>query len=97
MDQKREHKEAQRLQHIHKTHKKGKKTTGSKPVRILWRTFWIGVIAFNLVIIMINLGLLGYMPSMKELENPSSALSSEVYAGDQTTLLGRYFIQDRSN
>jgi len=95
MDQKREHKEAQRLKHIHKTNKK--LHTGNRSVRILWRTFWIGVITFNLIIIMISLGLLGYMPSMKELENPSSALSSEVYAGDQTTLLGRYFIQDRSN
>ena len=44
---------------------------------------------------MINFGMLGYMPSMKELENPSSALSSEVLAADGT-VLGRYFIQDRS-
>jgi penicillin-binding protein 1A len=75
----------------------GKKKSSNKAVRILWRTFWIGLVTFNLIIIFINLGLLGYMPSMKELENPSSALSSEVYAGDQSTLLGRYFIQDRSN
>ena len=75
----------------------GKKKSSNKAVRILWRTFWIGLVTFNLLIIFINFGLLGYMPSMKELENPSSALSSEVYAGDQTTLLGRYFIQDRSN
>ena len=65
-------------------------------VRLLWRVFWVGVIAFTLLIVMINFGLLGYMPSMKELENPSSALSSEVYASDGT-LMGRYFVQDRSN
>lgn len=35
------------------------------------------------------------MPSMKELENPSSALSSDVYAADGT-LIGRYYVQDRS-
>lgn len=73
------------------------KSEPNKAIKLLWRTFWIGVIAFNLLIILINFGLLGYMPSMRELENPSSALSSELYAGDQTTLIGRYFIQDRSN
>lgn len=67
-----------------------------KSVRLLWRLFWIGVIAFNLLIIGINFGLLGYMPSMKELENPSSALSSELYAGDGS-VIGRYYVQDRSN
>ena len=69
-----QNKETKRLQHIHE-HKKEQKR--SRPVKMLWRLFWIGVIVFNLVIIMINFGLLGYMPSMKELENPSSALSSE--------------------
>ena len=67
-------KESKRLQHIH-AHKKA--TERRNPVRVLWRVFWIGVIAFNLLIILINFGVLGYMPSMKELENPSSALSSE--------------------
>jgi len=67
-----------------------------RSVRILWRVFWGGVILFNLLILLINLGLLGYMPSMNELENPSSALSSDVYAADGT-LIGRYYVQDRSN
>jgi len=73
-----------------------KQSSGNPSVRLLWRIFWIGVIAFNLLIVLINFGLLGYMPSMKELENPSSALSSEIYANDGS-LLGRYFVQDRSN
>jgi len=85
-------KETKRIQHIHEHKKENKR---SKPVRLLWRVFWIGLIAFNLLIIGINFGLLGYMPSMKELENPSSAVSSEVLASDGT-VLGRYFIQDRS-
>ena len=75
---------------------KKKPVRRKRSVRTLWRVFWIGVIAFNVLIIAINLGLLGYMPSMEELENPSSALSSEVYAADGT-LLGRYYVQDRSN
>jgi len=65
-------------------------------VRILWRLFWIGVISFNLLILLVNFGALGYMPSMKELENPSSSLASDVYASDGT-LIGRYYLQDRSN
>ena len=70
-----------------------------RSVRILWRVFWIGVIMFNLLIIMINLGWLGYMPSMNELENPSSALASDIYASDgqkDDVLIGRYYVQDRS-
>ncbi|MBS1773844.1 MAG: transglycosylase domain-containing protein [Bacteroidetes bacterium] len=73
-----------------------KNPTGKKrSVKLLWNFFIIGVVAFNLLILMINWGWLGYMPSMKELENPSSALSSDVYAADGT-LLGRYYVQDRS-
>lgn len=71
------------------------KTGKKRSVKLLWKAFWIGVVAFNLLIIFINLGWLGYMPSMKELENPSSALSSDVYAADGT-LIGRYYVQDRS-
>ena len=64
-------------------------------MRLLWRTFWIGILVFVLMITMINFGMMGYMPSMKELENPSSSLSSEVLASDGT-VLGRYYFQDRS-
>lgn len=62
---------------------------------MLWRIFLIGFVAFNLLILAANMGWLGYMPSMKELENPTSALSSDVYAGDGT-LIGRYYVTDRS-
>ncbi|MBL7718885.1 MAG: transglycosylase domain-containing protein [Flavipsychrobacter sp.] len=70
-----------------------------RSVRILWRVFWGSVIVFNLLILMINWGWLGYMPSMKELENPSSALASDIYASKgekDDVLIGRYYIQDRS-
>lgn len=66
-----------------------------RSIRILWRFFIIGIVAFNLLLIFINLGWLGYMPSMAELENPSAAISSDVYAADGT-LIGRYYVQDRS-
>jgi len=79
---------------------KTKSPSGSKrtkrAVRILWILFAFFVLSFGLLIVMINNGLVGYMPSMAELENPQSWLSSDVYAADGT-ILGRYYVQDRSN
>ncbi len=65
-------------------------------MRILWITFAIVMGLFIALVIAINNGLVGYMPSLAELENPQSAVSSDVLAGDGT-LLGRYYVLDRSN
>ena len=72
------------------------KTRAKRSVRILWRVFISFMVIFTLLIVAIDNGLIGYMPSMTELENPQSALSSDVYASDGT-VLGRYYVQDRSN
>ncbi len=66
------------------------------PVRALWITFILFLLTFTFLIIAIENGLVGYMPSLAELENPQSAISSDVYAGDGV-LLGRYYVLDRSN
>ncbi len=71
-------------------------TRGKRSVRILWRSFIFFLVTFILLIVAIDHGMIGYMPSMIELENPQSALSSDVYAADGT-VLGRYYVQDRSN
>lgn len=68
----------------------------SRPAKIVWRIFLGGLALFILLISAISLGWLGYMPSMKELENPESSVASEVYAADGS-LLGKYFIKNRSN
>jgi len=68
----------------------------SRSVKLLWRIFLGGLVFFILVITAISLGWLGYMPSMKELENPESSVASEVYAADGS-LLGKYYIKNRSN
>lgn len=65
-------------------------------VRILWRFFIFCFSAVVLLILLLWFGLIGGMPSISEIENPSSALSSEVLAADGT-VIGRYFLQDRSN
>jgi len=67
-----------------------------KAVRILWKSFFIGLGAFILLLLAANFGLLGEMPSIDEIQNPSASLSSQVYAEDGT-LMGKYYKQDRVN
>lgn len=74
--------------------KKGRSLKG-RIIIILWILFGTGVTAFLFMIWAVNMGWLGYMPSMKELENPNSSLASDLYATDGQ-LIGRYYIQDRS-
>ncbi|MBM3440119.1 MAG: penicillin-binding protein, partial [Bacteroidetes bacterium] len=65
-------------------------------VKILWKIFFAGAGLFFLLVILANFGIFGDMPSLKELENPSASLASEVIASDGT-ILGKYYLQDRSN
>ncbi len=65
-------------------------------IRRLWTIFIVALVSFILLVVGIENGLVGYMPSLSELENPQSAVSSEVLAADGT-VLGRYYVQDRSN
>jgi len=67
----------------------------SKPVRIFWRLFFIGIGLFILLLLSINFGLFGKMPSLGQLENPSITLATEVYA-DDGTLMGKYY-KERGN
>lgn len=67
-----------------------------RAVRLLWIGFLSMMIIFIILVFAIENGMVGYMPSLAELENPASAVSSDVYAGDGT-LLGRYYVLDRSN
>lgn len=67
-----------------------------KSVRILWKVFFAGLGAFVLLIVAANYGLLGTMPSLEELENPSASLATEVYASDGT-LMGKYYLEDRTS
>jgi penicillin-binding protein 1A len=75
-----------------------KKTkSGTKiSVKILWSVFFIALGLCILVTIAADLGWLGKMPSIEELQNPTASLSSQVYA-DDGTLMGKYYLQDRVN
>lgn len=78
-----------------------KKSKNNPADIILWRKrFWKAYLVVFIFIILlftsISLGLLGFMPSFEELENPKSNLASEVISADQE-LLGKYYIENRSN
>ena len=66
-----------------------------KSVKILWRVFFGGLLLLILIFAAANFGLLGKMPSLKELENPEADLASEVYTADGK-LMGKYYSENRS-
>ncbi|MGD0712212.1 MAG: PBP1A family penicillin-binding protein [Bacteroidales bacterium] len=53
------------------------------------------IILILLVFIFTSYGLLGFMPTFEELENPKSNLASEVVSADQIQL-GKYYIENRT-
>jgi penicillin-binding protein 1A len=67
-----------------------------KSVKILWITALSVLGLFILFLVLINFHVIGNMPSMDTLENPSAALASEVIA-DDGTILGKYYQVDRSS
>jgi penicillin-binding protein 1A len=67
----------------------------SKSVLIFWKLFFGGLAVFVLFLALIYMGVFGPLPSLKELENPSIMLSSEVFADDGTSM-GKYY-KDKGN
>ena len=67
----------------------------SKLVPVFWKVFFYGLGAFLLFLVLINLGVFGSLPSLKELENPSITQASEVFAEDGTPM-GKYY-KDKGN
>lgn len=67
----------------------------TRPVRIFWRICLYGLLAVVLLLVLINFGVFGKMPSLAQLENPSITLATEVFADDGTPM-GKYY-KDRGN
>jgi len=67
----------------------------TRAVKILWRLTFAGILAFVLLIVAINYGLFGDMPTLEDIQNPSSIVASEIFADDGTSM-GKYYMQDRS-
>jgi penicillin-binding protein 1A len=68
----------------------------TKPVKIFWRIFFGGFAAIILLMLMINWGWIGDMPSIDDIENPTASQASQVFADDGTPM-GKYYIEDRVN
>ncbi len=58
-----------------------------------WITFAGGMLFLFLLFLLIGQGMLGFMPTFEELENPKNKLASEVFSTD-SVLLGRYFYEE---
>ncbi|MBO9199772.1 MULTISPECIES: penicillin-binding protein 1A [Niastella] len=65
-----------------------------KGIKIFWWLFFIGITCGVLLIVSASIGLLGKMPSITELSNPTALIASQVYAEDGS-LMGKYLIEDR--
>ncbi len=64
-------------------------------IKLLWGTFAIGVVVAALVFVLIYNGVIGYMPQIEELKNPTDKFASVVMSDDGVEL-GRYY-RDKSN
>ena len=62
----------------------------TRAVQIFWKIFLCGFLAVILILVLINVGAFGKMPSLAQLENPSITLATEVY-GDDGTSMGKFF------
>ena len=63
--------------------------TRKKIKKYFWRTFFTGIGALVLMFLLISIGWLGYLPDIKELQNPINKSATEIYSSDMV-LLGRY-------
>jgi len=67
----------------------------SKFKRIFWRLFVFGFVCIVLMFVLINIGWIGYLPPIDELQNPKNKYATEIYSSDQQ-LLGRYFFNKQN-
>jgi len=62
----------------------------SKFKRIFWRLFAFGFVCIVLIFVFINIGWIGYLPPIDELQNPKNKFATEIYSSD-LQILGHYF------
>ena len=58
--------------------------------RAFWGLFAFGILCLTLMFLFINLGWIGYLPPIDELQNPKNKYATEVYSSD-LQVLGGYF------
>ena len=67
----------------------------SKFLRIFWQLFAFGIFCIVLMFVFINIGWIGYLPPIDELQNPKNKYATEIYSSD-LQLLGRYFFSKQN-
>lgn len=65
-------------------------------IKGFWRLLGGGFLLVILFFLLVNFGLFGSLPDIKELENPSASLSSEIISEDGE-VIGKYFTENRTN
>lgn len=65
-------------------------------VRVFWKYYFISMGVFALFLLSINFGLIGDMPDLSDIENPTASLASQVYAQDGTPM-GKFYLEDRTS
>jgi penicillin-binding protein 1A len=71
------------------------KNTYERYKRIIWTTFFGGLLFIPFFFFLVSLGLLGRLPSSEKIENPKANLASEVFSEDGI-VLGKYYTQNRT-
>lgn len=66
-----------------------------KPLIWFWSIFGCGVLCAVIFFILLSAGMLGFMPTFEDLENPKSSLATDVISADGKTL-GKLYIENRS-
>nr|HPH16226.1 biosynthetic peptidoglycan transglycosylase [Bacteroidales bacterium] len=68
--------------------------SNKKALIILWSVFIIPIISLSLFFVLITYGVLGFMPTFEELENPQTNLATEIISSDGK-ILGTFFKENR--
>lgn len=72
------------------------KGTFKNYIIVFWIILLMPLVALVTVLALVGNGTFGTLPTFKELENPESALATELISADQV-VLGKYYIQNRTN
>lgn len=81
---------------FHRAYNYGKPFTFKKPFIFISATAVSGILFLAVLFLLVWSGMLGSLPSKEELISVENPAASEIYSAD-SVLLGRYFIQERSN
>lgn len=66
-----------------------------KPLIWFWSIFGFFILLVVMFFVLISYGVLGFMPTFEDLENPKNSLATNVISSDGATL-GKFFVENRS-